>query len=65
VVVENKVLRKKFGPKKEEVTGENCLMRSIITFTLSVIKQRSMRWVGHIRTYGRDEKCIHNFGRKT
>jgi hypothetical protein len=31
-VFENKVLRRIFGPKRDEVTenGENCLMRSIV-----------------------------------
>jgi hypothetical protein len=35
-VFENKVLRKIFGTKREEVIGdcENCIMRSFITFAL-------------------------------
>jgi hypothetical protein len=36
-VFENRVLRRIFGPKRDEVTGEigeNCIMRSFITFTL-------------------------------
>jgi hypothetical protein len=32
-VFENRVLRRLFGPKGNEV-GENCIMRSCITFTL-------------------------------
>jgi hypothetical protein len=34
---ENRVLRRIFGPKRDEVTGdwrEKCLMRSFITYTL-------------------------------
>jgi hypothetical protein len=33
---ENRVLRRIFGPKRDEVTGvgENCIMRSFITCTL-------------------------------
>jgi hypothetical protein len=34
-VFENRVLRRIFGPKGDEVTvGENCIMRSFITYTL-------------------------------
>jgi hypothetical protein len=35
-VLENGVLRRIFGPKKEEVAGagENCIMRNFITHTL-------------------------------
>jgi hypothetical protein len=32
-VFENRVLRRIFGPKRDE-TGENCIMRSFITCTL-------------------------------
>jgi len=32
---------------------------------ITVVKLRSMRWVGQCSTYGRDEKCIQNFGGKT
>jgi hypothetical protein len=35
-VFENRVLRRIFGPKREEVTrgGENCIMRSFVICTL-------------------------------
>jgi hypothetical protein len=33
-VFENRVLRRIFGPKREEMAGENCIMRSFITCTL-------------------------------
>jgi hypothetical protein len=33
-VFENRVLRRIFGPKRDEVTGENCIMRNFITCTL-------------------------------
>jgi len=54
-VFENRVLRRIFGPKKDEVTGEwrklyneefNDLHSSLNTFR--VIKSRRMRWVGHV-----------------
>jgi hypothetical protein len=36
-VFENRVLRRIFGPKREAVTGEDCIMRSFITCTLHQI----------------------------
>jgi hypothetical protein len=32
-VFENRVLRRIFGPKRDDVTGGNCIMRSFITCT--------------------------------
>jgi hypothetical protein len=37
-VFENRVLRRVFGPKRDEVTGENCIMRSIVICTLRQVK---------------------------
>jgi hypothetical protein len=36
-VFENRALRRIFGPKREEVAGEDCIMRSFITCTLRQI----------------------------
>jgi hypothetical protein len=55
-VVENKVLGRIFGPKREEVKEgrESCILRIFIIYTLlqifviRVIKSRRMRWAGHI-----------------
>jgi hypothetical protein len=33
-VFENGVLRRIFGPKRDEVTGENCIMRSFVICAL-------------------------------
>jgi hypothetical protein len=53
-VFENRVLRKIFGPKRDEVTGEwrklhheelNVLYSPNI---VRVIKSRRMRWAGHV-----------------
>jgi hypothetical protein len=58
-VCENKVLRRTFGPKRDEVTGE---LRKLHNEELSdlysslnilrVIKSRRMRWVGHVARMG-------------
>ena len=56
---ENKVLKRIFGPKKDEVTGElrklhngefNDLYSS--PSILRVIKSRRMRWAGHVACMG-------------
>jgi len=58
-VFENRVLRRIFGPKRDEVTGEwrklnteklNDLYCSFNTFR--VIKSRRMRWTGHVARMG-------------
>jgi hypothetical protein len=59
-VFENRVLRRIFGPKRDEVTGE---WRKLHSEDLSdmycspdivrVIKSRRMRWVGHVVRIGR------------
>jgi len=58
-VFENKVLKRIFGPKKDEVTGElrklhngefNDLYSS--PSILRVIKSRRMRWAGHVACMG-------------
>jgi hypothetical protein len=57
---ENRVLKRIFGPKRDEVTGEwrklhteelNDLYSS--TNLLRVIKSRRMRWAGHVARMGR------------
>jgi hypothetical protein len=35
--VENRVVRRIFGPKRDEVAGEDCTMRSFVTCTLHQI----------------------------
>jgi hypothetical protein len=54
-VPENRVLRRIFGPKTDEVTGEsrklhNEELNCLHTFTniVRAIKTRKMRWVGHV-----------------
>jgi hypothetical protein len=64
-VFENRVLRRTFGPKKDEVTGEwrklhneevNDLYPS--PKILWVIKSRRIRWARHVVRLGRREGCI-------
>ena len=56
---ENRLLRRVFGPKRDEVTGE---WRKLIKEELSdgyslpnivrVVKSRRMRWAGHVARMG-------------
>jgi len=36
-VFENRMLKRILGPKREEVVGEDCIMRSFMTYTLHQI----------------------------
>ena len=62
---ENKVLRKIFGPRRDEITGEwrrlhneelNDLYPS--PNNVRVIKSRRMRWAGHVARMGEETGCI-------
>jgi hypothetical protein len=64
-VFDNRVLRRMYGPKGDEVTGEwrklhnkelNDLYSSPIIFRL--IKSRRMRWEGLIACMG-DRRCVY------
>ena len=61
----NMVLRRIFGPRRDEVTGEwrrlhieelNDLYSS--PNIVRVIKSRRMRWVGHVARMGEERGCI-------
>jgi hypothetical protein len=61
---ENRVLRRMFGPKRNEVTGERRKLHTeelnILYFSpniVRVIKSRRMRWAKHIARMGRGEVC--------
>jgi hypothetical protein len=64
-VLENSVLRRIFGPKRDEVTGEWRKLHKEELHDLysspnivRVIKSRRMRLAGHVARFGRREACI-------
>jgi hypothetical protein len=68
----NRVLRRIFGPKRDEVTGEwrklhkeelNDLYCS--PNMVQVIKSIRIGWEGHVPRMGGEERCIQCFGGET
>jgi len=64
-IFENMVLRRIFGPRREEVTGEwrRLHKEELIDLYFSpnivrVIKSRKMRWAGHVARMGEGRVCI-------
>ena len=56
---ENRVLRRVFGPKRDEVTGEwrelhNEELSDLysLLYIVRVLKSRRMRWTGHVARMG-------------
>ena len=61
MVFENRVLRRIFGPKRDEVTGEwrklhNEELNDLYSLPniVRVVKSRRMRWAGHVARIGED-----------
>jgi hypothetical protein len=68
-VFQNRVLRRLFGPKRDEVTGEwrklhNEELHILYSSTdiIRQIKSRRMRWAGHVARMG--EECVQGFDGK-
>ena len=64
---ENRVLRRVFGPKRDEVTREwrklhNEELRDLYSLPniQRVVKSRRMRWAGHVARIG-EERCAQGF----
>jgi hypothetical protein len=64
-VFENRVWRRVFGPKRDEVTGEwrklhNEEMNDLYSLPniLRVVKSKRMRWAGHVARMG-EERGVH------
>jgi hypothetical protein len=62
-VFENRVLRRIFGPKRDEVTGESRKMHNEELGNLysspdiiRQVKSRRMRWAGHVARMGEERK---------
>ena len=61
-VFENRVLRRKFGPERDDVTGEGRTLHNKELYALycssaiiRLIKSRRLRWAGHVARRGREE----------
>ena len=70
-VFENRVMRRVFGSKTDEVTGEwrklhNKELNDLYCSPniVHVIKSRRMRWAGHV-AYEGEERRIQGFGGET
>jgi hypothetical protein len=65
------VLRRIFGPKRDEVTGEwrklhNEELRDLYSSPsiIRIMKTRRMRWARHGARMGGEEKCVYVIGGK-
>jgi hypothetical protein len=63
-VFENRVLRRVFWPKRDEVTGEwrklyNDKLNALYSLPniVRVVKSRRMRWAGHVARMGEERGC--------
>jgi hypothetical protein len=64
-VFENRVLRRIFGPKRAEETGDwrqlhNEELHNLYSSPsiIRIIKSRRMRWTGHVARMRGEEECI-------
>ena len=66
---ENMVLRREFGPKRDEIRMEwrklhNEELSDLYSLPniLRVVKSRRMRWAGHVARMGEGERCAQDSG---
>jgi hypothetical protein len=71
-VLQNRVLRRIFGPKRDEVPGEWRRLHNEELYDLysspniiRAIKSRRMRWAGHVARMGEKERCLQGSGGET
>jgi len=71
-VFENRVLRRVFGPKRDEVTGEWRKLHDVefsdlycLPNIVRVVKWRRMRWAGHVARIGEGRGCVQGSGGET
>jgi hypothetical protein len=62
-VFENRVLRRIFGPKRDEMTGEwsklhNEELHNLYSspYIIRQVKSRRMKWAGHVARMGEERK---------
>jgi hypothetical protein len=64
-VFENRVLRRIFGPKRDEITGEGRKLHNEelhILYSLNIIsRSRRMRWAGHVACMGEERNVYRIF----
>jgi hypothetical protein len=58
---ENRVLRRMFGPKRDQVTGEGRKLHDLYSSSsmIRIMKSRRMRWAGHLARIG-ENMNTHN-----
>jgi hypothetical protein len=69
-VFENRVLRRVFGPKRDEVTGDwrklhNEELNDLYCSSHIVRVVKLMRWAGNVERMGVEERFIPGFGEAT
>jgi hypothetical protein len=70
-LLENRVLRRMFGPKRDELTGEWRRLHNEELYDLCspdiirVTKSRRMKWAWHVARMRGEERCIQDFGGET
>ena len=69
---ENMVLRRIFGPKRDEVAGEWRILHNeelrdlyFLPNIVRVVKSRKMRWVGACGAYAGGERCAQGSSGET